>query len=216
VEALLDAAGRPAGVDARAVSERRRIAGLFGLAWSGVLVALVGTAALPCLVVAPTAASMLPILQLRAAARRRGRAIEQALPETAELLSAALQSGLPLRRALAVAARHGEGVLAQELGDATRELSLGSSIEEVLARLAGRHDLPALDAVCAALLRAHQRGSAAGPALAALAEQTRGARARARVEAAARAAPKIQLVAALLLVPAALCLLAAATLAGRS
>ena len=55
---------------------------------------------------------------------------------------------------------------------------------------------------------------ALGPALCALAEDARAVRARGLRERAARAAPKIQLVVALLLVPAAMLLVGAAMVAG--
>jgi tight adherence protein C len=62
----------------------------------------------------------------------------------------------------------------------------------------------------AALQRAERHGAPLGPALAALAADARARRAQALRERAAKAAPKIQLVVALLLVPAVMLLLGAA------
>ena len=70
-------------------------------------------------------------------------------------------------------------------------------------RVAGVHTL------VAALARAERHGSPLGPALAALAEEARAERTRRVRDRAARAAPKIQLVVALLLVPAVLLMVAA-------
>jgi len=65
-------------------------------------------------------------------------------------------------------------------------------------------------ALVAALKRANRHGAALGPALAAEARAARARQARRAAEHAARAAPQIQLVVALLLVPAVLLLVAAA------
>ena len=65
-------------------------------------------------------------------------------------------------------------------------------------------------ALVAALQRADRHGAPLAPALAALAADARAARARAVREQAAKAAPKIQLVVALLLVPAVMLLVGAA------
>ncbi len=76
--------------------------------------------------------------------------------------------------------------------------------------LAARCPLPELDALAAALRRADRHGAPLAPALRALAADARADRARAVRDRAARGAPKIQLVIALLLVPAILLLVAAA------
>ena len=62
----------------------------------------------------------------------------------------------------------------------------------------------------AALLRAERHGAPLGPALAALAADARARHAQRLRERAARAAPKIQLVVALLLVPAVMLMVGAA------
>jgi tight adherence protein C len=72
--------------------------------------------------------------------------------------------------------------------------------------------LPGVRALVAAIGRADRHGAPLGPALSALATQARTDRARAAREAAARAAPKVQLVVAALLVPGAMLLIASALL----
>jgi tight adherence protein C len=65
-------------------------------------------------------------------------------------------------------------------------------------------------ALVAALRRAERHGAPLGPSLAAQAREARARETQRTLEAAARAAPQIQLVVALLLVPAVLLLVAAA------
>jgi len=83
---------------------------------------------------------------------------------------------------------------------------------ESLEALARRAPLPGVRALVAAIGRADRHGAPLGPALSALATQARTDRARAAREAAARAAPKVQLVVAALLVPGAMLLIASALL----
>jgi tight adherence protein C len=89
-------------------------------------------------------------------------------------------------------------------------VALGVPRAEALDRLAARAPVAGVHALVAALARAERHGAPLAPALAALGEEARGDRARATRDRAARAAPKIQLVVALLLVPAVLLMVAAA------
>ena len=74
----------------------------------------------------------------------------------------------------------------------------------------GARPAAGVHALAQALRRADRLGAPPGRALAALAEEARARQARRLAEQAARAAPKIQLVVALLLVPSVLLLVAAA------
>ncbi|MFL5854689.1 MAG: type II secretion system F family protein, partial [Solirubrobacteraceae bacterium] len=74
--------------------------------------------------------------------------------------------------------------------------------------------LPAVRVLTAAIARADRHGAPLGPALEALAREARADRARALHEQAARAAPRIQLAIALLLVPAVLLIVAAGLVHG--
>jgi tight adherence protein C len=101
-------------------------------------------------------------------------------------------------------------VLAAELRRAGELLRLGVPFADALGTLAARSPAAGVPALVAALRRADRHGAPLSEALAALAADARAGRARTAAEAAARAAPKIQLVVALLLVPSAMLLLAAA------
>jgi tight adherence protein C len=87
---------------------------------------------------------------------------------------------------------------------------LGVPSDVALARLERRCPAEGTRALTAALRRADALGAPPEGTLAALAEEARARQARRAAEHAARAAPKIQLVVALLLVPSVLLLVAAA------
>ena len=122
----------------------------------------------------------------------------------------AVDAGLPVPRALAEVGRRHPGLLAAEIRRASALIELGVPQAEALVGLARRCPGRGVPALVAALGRAERRGAPLGDALAAQAEEARARRAREATEVAARAAPKIQLIVALLLVPSAMLLMAAA------
>jgi tight adherence protein C len=162
------------------------------------------------LVAVPLAGFLLPEAGLRRQARARRRAIEGELPDVLDLLRVAVAAGLAPRRALAEVGRRHPGVLARELRRAAARAGLGEPAAGVLADLEARCPAHGVAALAAALRRAERHGSPLTDTLAAQAAEARSLRASRRSESAARAAPKIQLVVALLLVPAVLLLVAAA------
>jgi tight adherence protein C len=151
-----------------------------------------------------------PDVWLRRRAQQRTRAIESELADVLDLLRVATAAGLPPRRALQEVGRRHPGVLARELARAAARIGLGAPDHEVLGKLERRCPAAGIPALTAALARARRLGAPLSPTLAAQAEQARARRAQRCAEAAARAAPKIQLVVALLLVPSVLLLVAAA------
>src|SRR4029079_5397453 len=88
--------------------------------------------------------------------------------------------------------------------------ALGESAEHTLDQLEARCPATGIPQLTAALRRAARHGAPLGTTLKAQAAEARSLRATHRSELAARAAPKIQLVVALLLVPAVLLLVGAA------
>ena len=165
----------------------------------------------PVLAVAgPAGAFLVPDLWLarRTAARRRVMAAE--LPDVLDLLRVAVDAGLSPARALAEVGRHRRGLLAAELRATAARIDLGVARADALHELGRRCPVDAIAPLVAALLRAERHGAPLGPALAALAADARAAHAVRLREHAARAAPKIQLVVALLLVPAVMLLVGAA------
>ena len=132
------------------------------------------------------------------------------MADAIDLLRVAVEGGLSVGRALAEVGRRHRGVLASEMAVAAERMALGVPREEWLRALVRRCPLEGMAALAGAIERCERHGAPLGPALSALAVEARSQRARARVEQAARAAPKIQLVVALLLVPSVLLLVAAA------
>jgi tight adherence protein C len=161
-------------------------------------------------VLAPAAGFVVPDVWLRARARTRARAMEAEQADVLDLLRVAVGAGLSPWRALGEVGRRHPGVLARELGAAARRVSLGVPADEALTILERRAPAAGMPALVATLRRADRFGASPGRALGALAAEARSREAARLAERAARAAPKIQLVVALLLVPSVLLLVAAA------
>jgi len=186
--------------------------GLAGVALVLVLPRLAGGAGL-LVTAAPIAAYLAPdALIARRAARRAGE-LSAEVPDLLDRMRLAAEAGLGPERALAAAAAHADGLLAREVRAVLAARALGASSEAALARLAERCPVAEVSGLVAALRRSASQGAPIAPALEALARSARAERTRALDERAQRAAPKIQLVVALLLVPAALLLVGAGLVA---
>ncbi|HEV2999418.1 MAG TPA: type II secretion system F family protein [Solirubrobacteraceae bacterium] len=209
--ARIAAAGEPLGLsvaDVMALKGGAAVAGGIGALTAGALAP--GRLGLVVLVAGPALGFVAPDLALRRVARRRAEAIALELADVAELLRVAVDAGLSPMRAVAEVGRRHPGLLAAELRSVAARVALGVPRAEALDRLAARAPVAGVHALVAALGRAERHGSPLGPALAALAAEARADRTRRVRDRAARAAPKIQLVVALLLVPAVLLMVGAA------
>ncbi|HWI21255.1 MAG TPA: type II secretion system F family protein [Baekduia sp.] len=147
------------------------------------------------------------VLLRRAQARRRRLELE--IPGVLDLLAVTVQAGLPTTTALDAVARRHQGLLGRELARACDEIALGALRRDALATLVERCPHPGVAAMAAAVARSDLHGTPLAPALSAIAADARQLRARALREHAAKAAPKVQLVIALGLVPATMLLVAA-------
>ncbi|MEA2226902.1 MAG: tight adherence protein [Solirubrobacteraceae bacterium] len=207
----MEAAGAPVSWRVADVMAVKAGAGLVA-----VLAALPVAAALPgrlgpvAAIGAPAGAFLLPDLWLARRIRRRGRAMGEELADVLDLLRVAVDAGLSPARALGEVGRRRHGALAMELRGAAAHIELGVSRTEALRALERRCPTDGVTPLVAALLRAERHGAPLGPALTALAADARAGHAQRLRERAARAAPKIQLVVALLLVPAVMLLVGAA------
>jgi tight adherence protein C len=209
--ARIEAAGRPLGLD---VADMTAVKG-----GSSVVALLIGAplatalpGRLPLVAVAglPLAGFLAPDALLARRAAARGRRMAAELPDLLDLLRVAVEAGLPVGRALGEVGRRHGGPLSREWAATAIELQLGVPRDEALDRLVRRCPPPAVATLAAALRRAERHGAPLAGTLAAQAAEARAERARRIREHAARAAPKIQLVVALLLVPSVLLLVAAA------
>ncbi len=210
----LEAAGRPLGLDARDVMAAKGAGALAALLGGAPLAAaLPGRLPFLAAVGLPVAGFLAPDLLIARRTRARGRAMAAELPDLLDLLRVSVEAGLPLGRSLGeVGSRHG-GALAREWRSAAARIDLGVPQAESLARLVARCPVPAVSTLVAALRRADRHGAPLSDTLAAQAAEARAAHARRLHEQAAKAAPKIQLVVALMLVPSAMLLVAAALVA---
>ena len=161
----------------------------------------------------PAAAAVGPDLVLERIARRRRRRIAAALPAALELMAVRAASGGGPPKLLADAgASLPEGPLRAELAAAWAEISCGVTQAASLERLAAEGG-PDLAALAVLIERSRRLGSPLADGLQAQARALRTEQGRMTAEQAARSAPKIQLVVALLLVPSVLLLVGAAIVA---
>ena len=209
------AAGSPLGLGVGEVAALKAAGGALALV-AGAPLALALPGRLPAVALAalPLAGFLAPDLALAHTSRARARAMEEELPDLLDLLRVAVEAGLPVSRALGQVGRGHAGRLAAEWRAAAAQIELGMLRSQALERMASRCPAPGVAALTGALSRAERHGAPLSDTLAAQASEARAARARRVRERAARAAPKIQLVVALLLVPSVLLMVAAALVAG--
>jgi tight adherence protein C len=143
----------------------------------------------------------------------RRRRLVAALPDALDLLAVGSISGRSTSAGLAELARGGAGPLADELRVTTAETACGEPLSEALRSLRERVPGSEVAALCAAIERSRVLGSPLADQLRRQATALRRAQRRAVEERAARAAPKIQLVVALVLVPSVLLMITAALIA---
>lgn len=161
----------------------------------------------------PAAGFSVPDALLEREARRRRRRLVAALPDALDLLAVSIASGRGPADGLAQLARTGEGPLADEMRIALAELSCGSSLSAALGALRTRVPGSELATLVASIERSRRFGSPLADQLRRQASGLRRDSRRAVEERAARAAPKIQLVVALVLVPSVMLMIAAGLIA---
>jgi tight adherence protein C len=185
----------------------------------GGLLALAGAPAapgrLPLLVgaVLPVAGFLAPDALLEREARRRARRLRGALPDALDVLAVTVASGRSASAGFADLARGSAGPLSRELAVTGAELACGASQEDALASLRRRARGPEIAKLCAAVDRSRRLGSPLADQLRDQAQAVRRDQRREVAEQASRAAPKIQLVVALVLVPSVLLMIVAGLVA---
>ncbi len=186
---------------------------------AGALLALAAAPAAPgriSLLVAaglPAAGFLAPDALLERRARLRRRRLVGALPDACDLLAVAAAAGRGPASGFAELARSSEGPLADELRMTVAELSCGRPLPAALRALRERVPGSELATLCAAIERSRRYGSPLAEQLRRQSSSLRSDQRRAVEERAARAAPKIQLVVALILVPSVLLMITAALIA---
>jgi tight adherence protein C len=209
---------RRSGLEARLPLSAVLVAKLAGSA-CGALAALAAAPAAPgrtSLLVAiamPAAGFLMPDALLEREARQRQRRLLAALPDALDLLAVSTGSGRGPAAGLEQLARAGEGPLAEELRLTVAELSSGVPLGAALRSLRDRVPGSELATLVASIERSRRFGSPLADQLRRQAAALRRDGRRAVEDRAARAAPKIQLVVALVLVPSVLLMIAAGLIA---
>ena len=201
----LVAAGMP-GLMAVDTLRRARAGGMV----VGALVSMaLGVFALPLALIAPgivIGLRLLPDRLVAARAVRRRLAIIRALPDLLDLMVICVEAGMALDPALRMAAARLGGPLGDEIGATLDMQALGTPRRDAYRALADRVGSDDVARLVAALMQAEELGTPLAHALAGQAESLRAARRQMARDRAARAAPRIQLVVALVMVPGALLL----------
>lgn len=214
----LERAGPALGGDLRGLVLMRLLAATGALML--LLPIALATQARPFLILVPAGAVLalaLPDLILELVGARRRRLILTELPDVIDTLLVAVSGGRSVRAALSEIARRGQGALARELAVAVADIEAGVGVVPALEALRRRVPLTEIATLIRAIDRSARLGSPLAEELGRQALALRDDQRRQITERAARAAPKIQLVIALVLVPSVLMMLAAylAANAGR-
>lgn len=210
----LSRAGGAGGMSLRGLAVARIATAATGLAISLPLTALLPPRLGPLVLFAAGGIGLtLPDLVLEWMALRRRQAIIDDLPGAIDVLAITSGGGRSIRAAIGDLQKGGSGALSRELAITVAELESGTGLTAALAELRGRIPAAELAALTLAIERSARLGS---PLVEELHRQSLDLREEARrrvIDRAARAAPKIQLVIALILVPSVLLLIAAALVA---
>jgi tight adherence protein C len=203
---------------AERVSPRSLLTAKLGGALAGTLWGMVLAPTVPgrlAIIVAagmPLAGFFGPDAWLERRARLRLRALRSGLPDALDLIAVGTAAGRSPITGLAELG-DGDGPLGRELAVLAAESSCGLPQREALESLRRRAPVPEVAAMCGVIERSHRYGSPLSEQLQEQSTALRGAQRRRVEEQAARAAPKIQLAVALLLVPSVLLMIAAGLLA---
>jgi len=205
------------------LAERVPVAAVLAAKMGGVVVgallagiaspALPGRLAVMFALVLPAAGFVAPEALLERYARRRRARIGTALPDVLDLLAVGTAAGRSPATVLGEISSRGDGPLARELAVAVAEIGCGVPQREAIAAVRERVFGSELGALTSALERSRRYGSPLAEQLHEQAASLRTAGRRRISEHAARAAPKIQLVVALVLVPSVLLMILAALIA---
>lgn len=161
----------------------------------------------------PVAGFMAPDALLERAARHRHRRLVGALPDALDLLAVSATSGRSPAAGFEQLATSGNGPLADELRAVVAEIACGQPTSAALNELRARVPGTEISTLIASIERSSRLGSPLADQLRHQSSALRRNQRRTVEEQAARAAPKIQLVVALVLVPSVLLMIAAGLIA---
>jgi tight adherence protein C len=157
----LEKAGNPPGWDSERILASKTLAALLlasivgGLLWVG------GRGSLQALlwgIAFGVFGFFLPDLLLLNKAQHRSEQIEKALPDSIDLLTISVESGLAFDAALAQVARNSDGPLAEEFTRVLKEIQIGSSRSQALKALSERTDVEDLRIFLNSMVQAEKLG----------------------------------------------------------
>ena len=140
-------------------------------------------------------------LWLAQSLRGRQRRINQDLPDFLDILAVAVRSGLPFRNALERVCERFEGPVSEEMTTALHEMRLGVSRRDAFSAVRRRSRSDSIDTFVTALLQSEELGTPIGNALQAIVKEIRRERAEQVRRDAAKASPKVSLVATMTMLP---------------
>ena len=146
-------------------------------------------------------------LWLAQALRNRQKKLNRDLPDFLDILAVTVRSGLPFRNALERVCEHFEGPVSEEMITALHEMRLGVSRRDAFTAVRKRGRSENIDTFVTALLQSEELGTPIGDALASIVKEIRRERAQQVRRAAAKAQPKVALVATTTMVPGAMILM---------
>lgn len=156
LQKLIDRAGRPSGVTADTVLRRCLWWVLLLLpAWAALSLMEQPLTGLALLVTLP----WMPVLQMRALAGSRRRAIEADLPDFLDILSVTVSAGIAFRPAMRRVSERFEGALADEVATTMDQMSHGVSLRGAFTQLRERCDSPSMDSFVRAFLQSEELGA---------------------------------------------------------
>jgi tight adherence protein C len=214
IEEKLAYAGHPFDLNAEQFFGLQILAALVSFVF-GIYYTILGLCGGPIvLTMLPLAGFFLPNWWLNQQVDKRQRQITLALPDMLDLLSVCVQAGMGFDAALRNIAQRMKGPLGEEINRLLLELHMGEPRTEALERLVKRNKSEELRRFIGALVQAQELGVPVATALEIQAEEMRARRTDKAKELAAKASPKISLVAIFIVAPSALLLMLCAFILG--
>lgn len=146
-------------------------------------------------------------LWLFQAVQKRQRVIDRDLPDFLDILAITVRSGMSFRSSLERVCSHFDGPMAEEMRKTLHEMRLGVSRREAFTATKERCHSDNVDNFVTALLQSEELGTPIGDALSSIVKEIRRERAQQVRRAAAKAQPKVALVATTTMVPGAMILM---------
>ena len=146
-------------------------------------------------------------LWLLQAVRKRQTSIDRDLPDFLDILTITVRSGMSFRSSLERVCSHFDGPVAEEMQKTLHEMRLGVSRRDAFTATKDRCRSDNIDNFVTALLQSEELGTPIGEALASIVKEIRRERAQQVRRAAAKAQPKVALVATTTMVPGAMILM---------